>query len=173
MASQSVSALIVGCKIHGLRGIAAIADLPSILLETGTRVMSEDSSEPTFSERVEEIREDGEQSSDYDVEMGPAKTIAIVLGGLFGIGMVIGALTSDQPVFSLFVVFSIAIVVFAVIAFKNGDDVTDAIQESNKQQQQGVQTNPEEKISCQKCGWQNPRNNDFCHDCGGELKTNE
>lgn len=168
--SQSVSVLIVGCKTQDPQNIAAIVDLPSNLLET--RIMGDGDSELTFSERVEEIRGERGHPSDDDVAMGPAKTIAIVVGGLFGIGMVIGALTSSQPVIGLFVVLSMAFVVLAVIGYKNSDEVMDGIQEANKRQKQVA--HPKEKINCRECGWQNPRNNDFCHDCGEELiKANE
>jgi len=44
-----------------------------------------------------------------------------------------------------------------------------AAEEASQEQQQSTPQSKTEQVVCQSCGWKNPKNNNFCHDCGSEL----
>lgn len=48
------------------------------------------------------------------------------------------------------------------------EEIAEEIDET-KQQQQQIPSSSKPKIICGNCGWQNPKGNNYCHDCGEEV----
>lgn len=141
--------------------------------------MGDDDSSQSFREHVEEIREDkyGNKRSDdvsgSDSEIRLIDGIAIFVGLLFGVGIMIGIVTSGTSAGSL--------IVFGVVLIGIGIGIASLVTDWDDFQQ-NVETlkdmqNPNEvasssKTICSSCGWQNPSDMSFCHDCGKELSAN-
>lgn len=52
------------------------------------------------------------------------------------------------------------------------EDMQEEMENQNGQQQQqqvGGKSSSEPTQVCSECGWKNPKNNNYCHDCGSEL----
>ncbi|MGQ3331221.1 hypothetical protein [Halorubrum sp. FL23] len=137
-----------------------------------------DDSEPSFDEQVEEIRKNGEggEQGDFYEKTSSQLQWGIVAGASL-LGGILGAISNPtQPVFGFFVISFIVGGVAWGFATKSGRKFTkelfDNIEEMEQQQQQSVSTSTssEPKIVCSTCGWKNPKNNNYCHDCGEKLE---
>lgn len=166
-----------------------------------------DDSEPTFSERVEDIRErrqsnnqtktkeepsetvntekiensdktlhekltefqNGEREENPRGEVPKKKVFGIIIGGVLGSILSISLLLSGHTGWGL-ILLSLPIIVPLVLT-ENGREfmklVHEEIQEGNQSQKKTTRSKP--KRICSSCGWQNPQENSFCHDCGSEL----
>lgn len=94
----------------------------------------------------------------------------LAVGAVFIAGVLGGALLIPDPMSALFIGGLVAAAGSLVltregVAWRRGVTNLDA---DNQQQQQGV-SNSEPTRVCSHCGWQNPVQNNYCHDCGGEL----
>ena len=77
---------------------------------------------------------------------------------------------NGNPLLSMLVVASpfVALLLYTdgnIEALKNLPDTIEKFQ----QQEKLAESKPQQ--TCQSCGWQNPKQNNFCHDCGSELSN--
>lgn len=120
----------------------------------------------SYMERVEKIRE---EKQGKDKEM--AKKIVIFLGSFLSLGLLIGFIAIGELGAGI-IVAGIAIVVS--IALANVEDEAweefflEELERAKQQQEDGPSESDPKRI-CSSCGWQNPSNNNFCHDCGSKL----
>jgi len=109
-----------------------------------------------------------------DVEVGENDGIIVVVG--FVVGGIMGVLSNPQdPVFGFFVIGFIIAGVVWMIGTKSGRQFVTVIYEQQQQQQQSVVGKKEKgpQRTCSHCGLQNPKVNNFCHDCGREFESEE
>lgn len=140
--------------------------------------MSDDDASQSFREHVEQIREDkyGDDSSGdgsgSDSEIRLLDGIAIFVGLLFGVGIMIGIITSGQSAGSIIIFGAVLIGVGIGIAslVTDWDDFQQNV-ETLKDMQNENEVSSSSKTICSSCGWQNPSDMSFCHDCGEELST--
>ena len=131
-----------------------------------------------FEQRMEELER---EAAKKDVEplytrlSDQAKAGAGV--GLFIIGGILGAVSNPtQPIFAFFVIGILAAGVAWLTITKSGVAFRKQIAENagnnNQQQQQQVSRGKknERTVICQECGWKNPKQNNYCHDCGNEIQ---
>lgn len=136
-------------------------------------------SDKSFFERVEEIRAErgsGKTGSNSDKssnvgafheEVSQQTQWAIVVAAFLGGGF-IGAIANPmQPVFAFIVMGAIFGGVAWVFATESGKAFREEVESQQQQQQSSGSSEP--KVVCSECGWQNPKNNNYCHDCGAEL----
>lgn len=103
------------------------------------------------------------------------KTQWSIVVGVFIIFGFLGAVSNPQdPVFSFFVIGSIAGGVAWMMATESGVKVAKAMgndisQQGQQQQQVGGSSSSGGTVICSECGWKNPKSNNYCHDCGAEL----
>lgn len=140
------------------------------------------SDEKSFDQHVEEVREEGEGGgqADFHEKTSPQIQWGIV-AGFFLIGGILGPMINPAEPVSGFFVFGFTIGGVAwVFATKSGRKsweefvnwVEKMEQQQQKEQQQSISTSSstEQNIVCSNCGWKNPKSNNYCHDCGGELE---
>ena len=126
-------------------------------------------SDQSFREKVEEIKEQRE-SGEYD---GPDKEIprqvrwGAVVGAFLGGGLVGAIANPTQPVFTFLIIGLGAGGIAWAFATESGKQLREEIEKQQQQQQSSDNTEP--KVVCSECGWQNPRKNNYCHDCGEDL----
>ncbi|WP_148290967.1 zinc ribbon domain-containing protein [Halorhabdus tiamatea] len=65
-------------------------------------------------------------------------------------------------------VFFLVLAFVILIVFKP-EDATPFKDISEGLEQAQSSSKPNQKKICQNCGWQNPKDNNYCHDCGEEL----
>jgi hypothetical protein len=129
----------------------------------------------SYMERVEKIREEKQDkdkvnsaSGSQDPEM--AKKIVIFLGSFLSLGLLIGFIAIGELGAGI-IVAGIAIVVLIALANVEDEAWEEFLEEAEraKQQQEDGSSESDPKRICSSCGWQNPSNNKFCHDCGSKL----
>jgi hypothetical protein len=129
----------------------------------------------SYMERVEKIREEKQNkdrvnssSGSEDPEM--TKKIVIFLGSFLSLGLLIGFIAIGELGVGI-IVAGIAIVVLIALANVDDEAWEEFLEEAEraKQQQEDGSSESDSKRICSSCGWQNPSNNNFCHDCGSEL----
>lgn len=134
--------------------------------------MGEKSDSP-FREKVENIRDEREagERDDFQEEV-PIRARWGIVAGAFIVGGVLGAIANPtEPVLGFFVIgflFSGVIWAFATRSGKIFRNVFMEIMKEAQQQQQTSSTS-KPKVVCSSCGWQNPKGNNYCHDCGEKL----
>lgn len=132
-------------------------------------------SDQTFMERVEEIREERAEGKDVEPEeLSPeGKRSAWLVGGTFLIfGMIGAAANPTEPVTGFFVVGIFFAGIAWLVGTASGRELMKEISDNMDQQQQQQSTGSSEaKRICSECGWQNPKINNYCHDCGALLQT--
>lgn len=168
MMGRNVSAQSVGWKIPGKLHIVATVVLPSNL------VMSSDNE---FEETLEEIREEADNAEDPPLhsQLNTNQKVAIgvvvfIIGGLLGAGSNPDPAVGFMGIGFLFLIVAWVIITESGVAFRRvmSKEMAEA---AEQQQQQTINTGKsnEKTRACQNCGWQNPKNNNYCHDCGNEL----
>lgn len=162
-----------------MRHTVEIVDLISV------EVMSKESD---YEKELEKIREEKRQISDDSPSDVPiyhklSEDQKLLYGvGAFLLGGFIGAFVySTNPLFGFFVFglmasFSVSLIITeaGVALRRTMEDIDmDTNNSSDNQQQQQISTNQRSGPTtvCQNCGWQNPANNNYCHDCGNEIKS--
>lgn len=90
--------------------------------------------------------------------------------GLTFLGIIGGLLLAPEPMFAM-----IGGLFFGALGFftltRNGVIARRSFMDVQKtQQQEGEQSSPSKPTRlCGSCGWQNPKDNNYCHDCGDKL----
>lgn len=138
--------------------------------------MSDRDSGQSFTERVEEVRQqraaDGERGDlgRFHEEISKETQWGIVVAAFLG-GGVLGAVANPtQPGSGFFTVGFLCGGVAWAFATESGTVFREEFVENvneNQQQQQATPSKP--KVVCASCGWQNPKGNNYCHDCGERL----
>jgi len=91
-----------------------------------------------------------------------------IMAGIVGALMAPEIATTAAALFSLGgVVLTWLAITETGVAFRRQLENMDTNTQS--QQQQIEKSNQSSKRTCQNCGWQNRKQNNFCHDCGNEL----
>jgi hypothetical protein len=167
------SVLNVGWKTHVRQAI--VVTVVSASKRAGGEQMS-DNSEESFFEKVEEVRQEqksGERGGFHEEVPKRAQwatvTLAFLIGGIFG------AVANPADPVSGFLIISLLLGGLAwAFATESGKKFRDEVSENMdgmQQQQQQSDSNTQASQICSNCGWQNPANNNYCHDCGEELDT--
>lgn len=136
-----------------------------------------DSNDTEMGERIEELER---KANRQDVEplysrlsvkqkwiVGAA---AMLLVGIAGV-----AASPDQPLTSFLVFAPMTGIILWVTITKSGiafrESISEELEDDSQQQQQQISTTQSQsnKIICQNCGWKNPAENNYCHDCGNEI----
>lgn len=136
----------------------------------------ENEDDMSYMERAEKIRKEkqrknGENNATGIEDAEVAKKITIFLGTFLSVGLLIGSIAIGELGVGL-IVAVIAIGVLITLANVDneawGEFLVD-LEDINHQQQSSFSESDPTRI-CSSCGWQNPRNNNYCHDCGSELR---
>jgi len=202
--SQKESALIAELRIREMLSIVAIAGSISPPLE---KIKMSDGDEKSFSERVEDIREQRRNPNQTepekaDLEEKERKGIEEsdksfgqkieefqngereenpwgevpkwkVFGGIIGIvlSLVLSIIFSLNGNPGWGMIFLSLPIIGPLVLTESGREFLKTVQEEmndkNQVQQKSTQSKP--KRICSDCGWQNPQENSYCHDCGSEL----
>jgi hypothetical protein len=96
-------------------------------------------------------------------------TLAFLIGGIIG-----AVANPANPVSGFFIISLLVGGVVWAFATESGKKFREEVSENMddmQQQQQQSDSNTEASQICSNCGWQNPANNNYCHDCGEELDT--
>jgi predicted ATP-dependent serine protease len=132
--------------------------------ETNTQVQSDKS----FHEKVDEFQ-NGEREKNPWNEIPKWKLFGGIGGGVLAIILSILFSLSGNPGWGL--IFLSLPIVAPLVLTEGGREflktVQEEIQDGNQVQQNSTQSKP--KRICSDCGWQNPQENSYCHDCGSEL----
>lgn len=137
----------------------------------------------SFEEELERIQNGEDSTGD-----GPAlhhkldDEQKLLAGGIVGfLGFLAGALASPESAVSsgfafagVGVIATWMMVADTGVAFRRSlDDGSGS--ESQQQQQVSVGGGKSKKKMqiCRNCGWQNPQDNNYCHDCGDELTDDD
>lgn len=98
--------------------------------------------------------------------------------GAFLIGGIIGAMANPSQPVAGFIVIGImfaGVALFLVALFTQPEEMKEAWEELKdaweEAQQQQTSSSSKSKIVCSNCGWKNPEDNNYCHDCGEKLGT--
>lgn len=179
MTNRNESAQNVDSKIHGTQITVAIVVLLSVLVER----MSDDS-DLSFRERVDEIRDEMNEETQTEREEGaadqrmssqeemPQQTRWAIVAGAFLVGGILGAMANPTQAASAFIGMGF---LFGGVAWlfvtESGKKFRKEFAENmnDMQQQQQASSSSKPKVVCSECGWQNPKTNNYCHDCGSEL----
>lgn len=142
--------------------------------------MGNPKSQKSLTEQKEEIQENltknREESEALSFQEAVSQDgVGRVLITTFIIGGIIGVIANPaQPVTGFlgigFVFSGIAWLFGTESGARFREEVKDNMEEA-QQEQQFSSSKP--KVVCSNCGWQNPKGNNYCHDCGTKLGTNE
>lgn len=120
-------------------------------------------SEPT------DATDDGEDTQ-YHSEEEEFYRFLGVLGAFVG-GGIIGVLAfPSDPLFGFMFCSLIFGMIFWLFAT---DDGRQFMENLAQEMEQSIDQSSGSKRICQNCGWQNPMENNFCHDCGTELGSED
>jgi hypothetical protein len=137
----------------------------------------------SFTEEIkEEIEEGIEEGEDESNEVTPLYqrvntvfawlivTAAFLIGGIFsvanvstgyGVWFTVGGCVAAFP--------------FWVFLTKSGmnwlNNLDSHVEEDNNTQSVTVGDSTEREVICSACGWKNPVQNNYCHDCGNEISA--
>jgi hypothetical protein len=136
-------------------------------------------SDMSFTERRKSISE--LQDKHYDSQWGQLedglteenkeKRYAIIIGAPIIFGL-IGTIILQDLAGGFVFIGGLTFICFSIFMTKPGVQFLKNMEEDmgNNQQQQQKPSRSKPKRICSKCGWQNPESNNYCHDCGAELK---
>jgi hypothetical protein len=192
IAKQRESAQIVELRIQGMLSTVGIADAVSRLQEM---VRMSDKSDSNLSEQLDEKELDLSESTFHKEEnkksfsqkidefrKGERETSPVdkflaweVIAGIIGIVLIyilsLGVILSGNLVLGV----SILVVDIAIpLLTKTGRELMIALWSVTKEllelslSEQTAGQSASERI-CSNCGWKNPEDNSYCHDCGIEL----
>jgi len=112
-----------------------------------------------------------------DERIDPSKTESIASISSIGLGIVLSFwLTSTgNPVLALLVLaIGFGLPLFLTeggqVMLKDAQRNYNEGKENSLSQQQEQQSGTSKQV-CSECGWQNPRQNQYCHDCGVQLSS--
>lgn len=116
-----------------------------------------------YNSKWEKMEEDRQYMADYkrySFILGSGLLFALIFGYIFGIW---GALITGV----------IGVLVATAYMTKPGLHIMESLTDGadNSQQVDTSNSQAEKNLICTDCGWQNPRSNNFCIDCGRELGT--
>jgi hypothetical protein len=142
---------------------------------------AQDDADQSFRERVEEIRNERKEGREgrsgevenFQEEISQQGQWGIVVG-TFLVGGILGAVSNAEPVMGFFVgglFFGGVAWAFATESGENFRKEFKENMEEAQQQQQQTSSNSKPKVVCSNCGWKNPKANNYCHDCGEQLKS--
>ena len=122
--------------------------------------------------KIRRRAESASESDSFYLTASETQRSGAVLG-LFLLGTLVGALIAPfDPVFPL--VCGLAVGGIGFLTFTRSGVAMrrtfNDLQSDDQQQQQSSYASSEPKRICSNCGWQNPKANSYCHDCGEELQ---
>ena len=143
--------------------------------QQGKIMTSDSNSDPSFRERVEEIREERNKETKNKIADGNESEKEVsqrkVWAVLAGIGIMeligFGLLINGNPGLSMIIVFAPFVVL--LLLTEDGRELLRNLPELIEEYQQHQSSQSRPKRICSSCGWQNPQENNFCHDCGSEF----
>lgn len=97
-----------------------------------------------------------------------------ILIGSFLVGGILGAIANPASAGSAFFVVGIFFAGIAwTFATEEGKEFRKEFKKNMDDAQQTQQQNSSSapSIVCSNCGWQNPEDNNYCHDCGEEIAS--
>lgn len=135
-----------------------------------------DDAKQSFRDRVEEIKRERESGKREGVqEETPQNVQWGIVAAAFLVGGILGAASNPaEPVSGFFVIGFIAGGVAWAFATESGKAFRKEFKENMdemQQQQQQSTSSSQSKVICSNCGWKNPETNNYCHDCGEQLRT--
>ena len=126
-----------------------------------TMTTEEDNS---FTDKVEEVptaNYEEDQSEGEENTEAAERFVAWTVAGFSGI-LALFFLQSN-----IFIsIFLVSVGLLFLLLYYSDESLQEVLEEM--EQQQSSSKSDQKKI-CQNCGWQNPKDNNYCHDCGGEL----
>lgn len=121
----------------------------------------------SFLQKLEEYNEgDRDQNP---IEEVPQWKIAIVTGGLILVNLIAWPLLLGGEATTAFVILVGGVFAVGMMTETGRSMVTEALEEIENQNQE--QASSDESRVCSNCGWQNPVENNYCHDCGEKLAS--
>lgn len=129
-----------------------------------------------FEKELEKVRREADQKATEPLYSRLDQKQKWIIGiSLFFLGGMLGVMSNpDTPANGFFVIGSFFVAITWVLITETGIAFRRSISDSannQQQQQQTVSTGSDSGPTdvCQDCGWQNPVDNNYCHDCGNEI----
>lgn len=121
----------------------------------------------SFLQKLEEYNE-GDREQNPIEEVSQWK-IAIVTGGLILVNLIALPLLLSGDATTAFVILVGGVFAVGMMTETGRSMVSEALEEMENQNQE--QASSDENRVCSNCGWQNPNENNYCHDCGEKLSS--
>lgn len=125
-------------------------------------------SDKSFTQKIEKFQ-NGEREENPWEEVPKWKAFGGIIGIILAVVLSIMFSLSGNP--ALGAIFLSLPIIVPLVLTESGREFLRTVQEEmndkNQVQQKSTQSKP--KRICSDCGWQNPQENSYCHDCGSEL----
>lgn len=133
-------------------------------------------SDKSFHEKITEFQNDEREKNPWE-EIPDWKLYGGIIGGSLSVVLSYYFIFTGHPGWGA-IFLSLPIIVPLVLT-EGGreflktvqEEMQEGMEEGNQAQQSSAQSKP--KRICSECGWQNPQENTFCHDCGSKLGKSE
>jgi uncharacterized paraquat-inducible protein A len=109
---------------------------------------------------------------DYKRELRKKRVIGLLKFSLIGgiLGLIFGILRDPPAPIGGFVIgYLLFLISLVVILYTKLDRRRLLGRKQQQQQQQQVDQSSEPTVVCSECGWENTKDNNYCHDCGSKL----
>jgi len=125
-------------------------------------------SDKSFGQKIEEFQ-NGEREENPWGEVPKWKVFGGIIGIVLSLVLSIIFSLNGNPGWGM--IFLSLPIIGPLVLTESGREFLKTVQEEmndkNQVQQKSTQSKP--KRICSDCGWQNPQENSYCHDCGSEL----